>query len=65
MFWLVRELRKVPEKEDVVAGNLLRQFLLECWGISGVQRHVVRGLLYFESRTKVPNSKREARTGSQ
>jgi hypothetical protein len=63
MFAMGREMRRVLEEEPMAAGNILRKFLLECRGLSTVSTDVVRGMLYFESRSKVLREARRPRSG--
>jgi hypothetical protein len=54
MFKLGWQLRRVWAGEEVDAGNLLHQFLLEYQRIRTMPPDVVRRVLFFESRCPVP-----------
>jgi hypothetical protein len=44
-----RRVQKMLEASEIAAGDLLREFLVECWGIPAMSRSVVRQVLFFES----------------
>jgi hypothetical protein len=44
-----RRVQKMFETSDLAAGDLLREFLVECRGIPQLSRSVVRKVLFFES----------------
>jgi hypothetical protein len=63
---LGRALRKVLKEEPLAAGNLLRQFLLECRRIRTLPELVVRRVLFFESvGDQLPHSQGTRRGGKR
>ena len=65
MFAMARQMRSLFETEDVVAGNILRKFLLECKRLRAVSQDVVRGVLYFEPRGGLPHPNAGGRPGAK
>jgi hypothetical protein len=65
MFAMARQMRGLFEEKDLAAGNILRKFLLECKRLRAVSQDVVRGVLYFESRSGVSRPHVGQRAGSK
>jgi hypothetical protein len=56
MFSMARKMRGMFAAKDLAAGNILRNFLLECKRLRAVSQDVVRRVLYFEARDSFPRS---------
>jgi hypothetical protein len=63
MFAMGRKMRRVLEEDPLAAGNILREFLLECRRLSTMQEDMVRGMLFFEPQSEVPCEARGPRSG--
>ena len=65
MFKMGRSLSQVFKEEQMAAGDLLRKFLLDCRGLRSLPEHLVRRVLFFESRNEVPYPQGSRRRGGK
>jgi hypothetical protein len=65
MFAMERKMRRVLEEDPLAAGNILREFLLECRRLSTMQEDMVRGMLFFEPLSEIPCEARGPRSGKK
>jgi hypothetical protein len=54
MLNLARTLPKVLGESKLASGNILRKLCQQMWDLRSMPEHVVRGVLYFKSRSDIP-----------